>query len=147
MLANCRGFTLFELLIVLAVFGVLIGMAALNLRPLNSPLQTGTSQIMGFFKQARAKAIATTSAYKVEPASATRLITKYASSCSALTMTTDTDLTLDLPAGVSLTATDWSVCFNSRGVADGNITVTLTDSKAKTRTVEVFLGGGVRIQP
>ena len=146
MVSNCRGFTLFELLIVLAVLGTLIGMAALNLRALDSPLQNGTSQLLGFLKQVRAKAIATTLVYKVEPSSTTQLITKYAESCSALTMTTDADLTLDLPKGVSLTSTTWSVCFNTRGLADNNITVTLMDSKGKTKTVEVFLGGGVRVQ-
>lgn len=143
-----RAFTLTEALVVLGITGIILAIGALNLRGLNNPLQNGASQLEGFFKQARAKALATTSAYRVRAETSGRLIAEYANNCNATTWTADSRLVLELPTDVRVsgtnTPTTWPVCFTSRGLADKNLIVTLANAKNQTRQVEVMLGGGVR---
>jgi prepilin-type N-terminal cleavage/methylation domain-containing protein len=145
---NCQGFTIVELLLVTAIAGILMGMGVLTLQSMNSPLHNGSAQLLGFFKQARAKAMATTAAYWVQPSSPTKIMTKFANNCSVdpATATADPQLVLDLPKGVNLTNTSWSLCFSSRGLAASSLTVTLQDVKNKSKSIEVFLGGAMRIQ-
>jgi Tfp pilus assembly protein FimT len=142
-----RGATLVEALVVLGVLGLAVGATALALRPLQSPIDTGTTLLEGFLRQARLNAIATTSAYRVSPSSTSRLRTTYASSCSATTWTTDADMTLALPSGVTMTSTSWSVCFSSRGISNANTLVTLQHPTNGSRKVEVLVGGTTRIVP
>lgn len=143
-----RAFTLTEALVVLGITGIILTVGAINLRGLNNPLQDGASQLEGFFKQTRSKAMATTSAYQVRTESAGRLVAEYAANCNAATWTADPRLTLELPAGVKVSGTNspvtWPVCFTSRGLANKNLIVTLSDAKNRTRQLEVMLGGGVR---
>jgi hypothetical protein len=70
-----------------------------------------------------------------------------AATCSDTTWTTDGDLRLELPGGVTMNDTTWSVCFSSRGISLNNITVTLVHTKYGTRDIEVLLGGTTRIIP
>lgn len=141
-----RGFTLLEMLVVFAIIAGLSGIAIMNLNALSSPAENGAAQLLGFLKQARAKAISTTSAYFVVPASATRVITRAGVNCSDLNPVTDPNLDLDLPTGASLGSVSWSICFTSRGLSDSNATVDITDTQSGSRTIEVLLGGSVRIQ-
>ena len=54
-------------------------------------------------------------------------------------------MTIDLPANVALSDTSWSVCFNPRGLADSNVTITITYAGGGSQDIEVMLGGAVRI--
>jgi hypothetical protein len=45
-----------------------------------------------------------------------------------------------------LTDIGWSVCFNSRGFPDANIVIPVSDSYSGNASVEVLLGGAVRVQ-
>ena len=128
----------------MALIAITMGVAAANLRTFKEPATSGASQLVGFMKQARAKALASTLAYTVKPASSTRVMTTFGSSCSA-TQTTDTSLSLVLPTGASLAATTWSVCFGVRGLADTSIDITVAD-QAMTKVVQVALGGGARVE-
>lgn len=141
-----RAFTLIEALVVLGITGIILAIGAINLRGLNNPLQNGASQLEGFFKQARSKAMATTSAYRIRAESASRLVAEYAANCDAAAWTADPRLTLEFAEGVKVSGTNypWPVCFTSRGLADKNLVVTLSDASNRTRQVEVMLGGGVR---
>jgi hypothetical protein len=51
---------------------------------------------------------------------------------------------LELPAGVTLSSTDWSVCFNSRGTASDNVTLVLQHPDHASQTLEILLGGALR---
>jgi len=89
--------------------------------------------------------MASTSAYRVSPDGASGLRADSATSCSATTWSADTALDLDLPDGVTMSSTTWSVCFGSRGIADANTTITLDHPEFGFISVEVLLGGATRV--
>ncbi len=140
-----RGYTLLELVIVLSLIAIMSGVAVANLRQLQDPVKTGASQLSGFIKQVRSRAMSATQAYLIRPASANRVIALRASVCSAETWQPDSRLVLDLPSGVSLQATDWEVCYGSRGLPDDNVRIGISDLDSRQQEVEVLLGGSVRI--
>lgn len=140
-----RGFTMTELVVVVAIMGLSLAIGSLYLEPMETPLQSGAIRMEAFFRQARLSAMATTSAYRVAPSDSSNLAVEYAATCSASTWTTEGDMELELPKGVTVSDTSWSVCFSSRGISLNNITVTLQHSKYGTRQVEVLLGGTTRI--
>lgn len=141
-----RGFTVTEMLVVLGLVGVLSAIAVINLNALSSPAENGAAELLGFFKQARARAIATTSAYFITPSSGTEISTSSGVNCSDPSPVPDSTLELVLPTGASLPDTSWTVCFTSRGLSDGNIAVVVNDIHGGARTVEILLGGSIRIQ-
>nr|WP_243093763.1 prepilin-type N-terminal cleavage/methylation domain-containing protein [Thermus thalpophilus] len=149
-----RGISLLELLVALAVLGIAGSIAALNLRPLYNPLQDSVSRTEGYLKQVRAKAMATTSAYRISLRQDGKgLEASYANKCNASTFTTDLQLRLELPTEVtiSIRPAGASLCFNSRGllvlINGGNPpqepTLTLQDNRGRVATLAVLLGGGV----
>lgn len=135
------------MLVMLAVVGIVLSIAFINLRPLNSPIQNSLSQTSGFLRQVRAKAMATTSAYRVRFSSSQQASTEYAVNCSSSNWTTDTQIKLELPTEVQLTSPNWqnlSICFSSRGLVDASQTLTLRDDRGVSKQLELMLGGGVR---
>jgi prepilin-type N-terminal cleavage/methylation domain-containing protein len=146
---STQGFSLLELLVILAVIGILAGVAALSLNRLENPLNTASSTTAGLLKQARAKAMATTSGYRVKPDDNQKLNVQSAINCSVTTSTDWTDepsLTLELPKEVTIN-TGWSTCFNSRGLSTNAQTLTLTHTDGRTQTLDIFVGGAVQENP
>lgn len=137
--------TLTELLVVLAILGISVTAATQNLRPLETPLQTGASLVQGMFRQARLRAIASTSAYRVSPAGSQILIAETAASCAETTWTSDPDVLVEMPDDVTMSPTSWTVCFSGRGLSTNNVTVTLNHPYYGTREIEVLLGGTTRV--
>jgi prepilin-type N-terminal cleavage/methylation domain-containing protein len=144
---RAAGMSLIELLVVLAVAGIALGASTLYLRPMEAPLQTGAANLEGFLRQARGRALATTSAYRVTPSDSRNVEAEFASNCGASTWTSDPGVTLVLPRQVAMTDTGWSVCFNSRGLADSNLVISLTHPSAGSRQIEVLRGGAARVLP
>ena len=140
-----KGFSTLELMVVLFMSSILLSLAVSSLSELNDPLRNGTAQLHGFFKQVRTRAVSTTSAYIVEPVSPGKVVTKYGTSCSDPSPTTESLLILELPKTVSLTSTTWSVCFTSRGLADQSLNVGIQDTEGSGETIEIFMGGAVRV--
>jgi prepilin-type N-terminal cleavage/methylation domain-containing protein len=139
------GVTLLEVLVVMAILGISLGVAALNLQPLETPLAASVTLTESLFREARLSAIATTSAYRVLPNSAHQLGAQQAASCSGPTWTTVHNMRLNLPQGVALTDTGWTVCFSSRGISADNIVITLQHDLYGTEQIEVLLGGTTRV--
>lgn len=137
-----QGFSLLELLVVLLVVGITLGTTIMNLGRLNNPLQNGSAQLVSFLKQVRARAVASTSAYRVIPISATQLTTQFGTTC-ANASTDDPALQLSLPSGTSLSAVDWEFCFTTKGRADSNLELTVREG-GRVRRIEILLGGAVR---
>jgi prepilin-type N-terminal cleavage/methylation domain-containing protein len=140
---NNKAFTVIELLVCMALVGIVSAIAIYNMRSFSDPTAEGTGHVMAFLKQSRAKALATTYAYTVKPATSGSLITTYGISCSSVTQTSDTQMTLALPNGVTFVSTAWSVCYTPRGLASANTNFSI-QGNGDSYAVEVALGGGIR---
>lgn len=151
-----KGVSLVEALIVMAIMAIVWGIMALNLRPFSDPLQDATVQVEGLLKQVRAKAMATTSAYRLQWTPGA-LGASHATSCLATSFTADPSLDLQVnqevqltlywaQSGQRLTAGDWA-CFTSRGLLltsrGEELLLRLEDHRGRTQTLKVLLGGGV----
>lgn len=136
---------MFELVAVVGVMTLLLLIAVSNLKELNRPLLNGTAHVTSYLKQVRAKALTATSAYEIYPLSPTELRARFANSCNATEFTDDPLLTLTMPDGAVIVESEWTVCFNSRGLASDNVTISVQDLDLQQRQVEVLLGGSVRV--
>lgn len=143
-----EGFTLLELLMVMLLTSILSYVGVYNLKEMASPIEDASTSTVSFLKIVRARALSTTSAYTVYPVSSTRLAARSSARCDDPIGETTIDPTLQLnfPAGAQLLETAWTVCFTARGLAATDQTFQLRDIAGQTRTVEVLLGGSVRIQ-
>ncbi len=139
-----KGFSVLEVMVSVAMLSVLSGMALFQMKDTIKPAQNAASQIVAEVKQARAKALATTYAYRLRATSSTQIVAEYATNCSAAAFTADSALTLNLPKGVTMSSTAWTVCFSSRGTSTTSANITVTDSQM-SRTVQIAMGGGVQI--
>jgi prepilin-type N-terminal cleavage/methylation domain-containing protein len=141
------GLSMIEVMAVVAIMGLGLGIASLMLQPLETPLESGATLLEGLFRQARLEAIATTAAYRISPENSWVLGSAYAPSCAAAEedWTPDSTVELQLPEGVSVSETDWSVCFTSRGIATTNHTIQLQHDQYGTIDIEVLLGGTTRV--
>lgn len=74
------GITIIEVLVVVAVVGILAGIAALELRPLHNEAQAAANDFAGTVRQARARAMVTTSAYRVVYAAQDRVLVEWRTS-------------------------------------------------------------------
>jgi prepilin-type N-terminal cleavage/methylation domain-containing protein len=140
-----RGVTLLEILVTLMIMTILLGTAVSNLKVLNNPLANASFSVSHYLRLARSRAISQTLAIQIAPSSSTTLAASSAKTCSD-TMSPMTGLDLQLPSGSRLLDTDWSVCFTARGLSTSNVTFDLSGDSSSTRTVEIALGGGVRIK-
>jgi len=132
-----------ELMVVMLIATVMLGTVVVNLKSLNNPLLNASNQLQSQFKKTRAKAIATTLAYKIAPISTTQIGSYSGTNCNNA-ITQDTAMTLELPSGSHLTDVNWEVCFNTRGILDTDLQIELQDQDNHLRTIEVLLGGSVR---
>lgn len=144
-MSHQAGTSLVETIATLAIIALFLGGALANLEPAEAPLQTGSMLVEGLILQARSSAMATTSAYRIVPDGAGRLLTEHADRCSDASWTSEPGNALDLPDEVTLSDTDWTVCFGRRGLSTANLTVTLVHPDFGSRQVEVLLGGTTRV--
>lgn len=148
------GFTTIELLIVIAILAIIGGIVALNLRPLSNHAQNGANAISAGLKQARARAMSTTSAYRLVYVSSTAIATSYANTCASGTWTPEPvfDVTVADSAWFEVKGAPPNpvgtviACYNTRGFAETSTAMTVHDERGNTRTVEVFVGGGVVVE-
>ncbi|GGS10270.1 hypothetical protein GCM10008960_40510 [Deinococcus sedimenti] len=138
----------------IAILGILGTIAAFNVGRLRQPADEAARALNSVLTASRARAIASTSAVRIQrPASSRVYTTSVATSCAApasgwttlpaLTYTAPNDLT------ISTFATEWTSCFTSRGILTGSSTlptVTFTDKNARSRTVTVYAGGATEVK-
>ena len=147
-----QGFSILELLVVMAVAGIIMGIAALNLKPLQGDLQNSTSNLAGHMKKVRARAMASTSAYHIVYVSPSELRAEVSVRCSDNSNTWQDapgfGFVLEEPVTLvnNLNEGDEMVCFSSRGLANASPTFTLRDDKGKKRRIELFRGGAVEVR-
>jgi prepilin-type N-terminal cleavage/methylation domain-containing protein len=88
---NSQGYTLVEMLVVLIIFGIVMGFALPSLLTLNKPLRDGSLQFKSHLGLVRSKAISSNQAYRIKPRFGTRaaysdarphnFIVEYAANC------------------------------------------------------------------
>jgi len=150
---NKQGFTILEMLIVLAVLSILLTIVALNLRVFENPLKSGITEIEGLVNQTRGRAQAQTSAIRLTFAANTNTVLVSSSKrCTSLVWTPDPSSNYKLPESVTVSSTNLStpLCIDSRGFADQYALVQLarTNGEPGTKSIEVLRGGVVRrIEP
>lgn len=139
------GMALIEMAATMAIMATVLSVGALYLKPMAAPLQTAADSLEGTLRGARAKGMATTSAYRVRPLGSQRILAETAARCSSTLWTTDPVLDTELPEGVTMTSSSWSVCFSGRGTSSDNLTIDLWHADHGSRQVEVMLGGTTRV--
>jgi len=119
--------------------------AASNIRVLENPLVSASANLTHYFRLVRVRAIAQTKSIIITPATNHSFTAASAASCTAETTTPVSDLSYDIGDDVSITPTDWTLCFTQRGLVHQAVLFSL-HSQTGVRTIEVALGGGVEIQ-
>jgi prepilin-type N-terminal cleavage/methylation domain-containing protein len=145
MRTNENAFTLIELVVTLSLISIFIGLAVANLPQMINPAQTGAVELSSFLKKARARAVSTTSAVFVTAADTGLVEGRSARNCDSGPGIEDNKLALILPENVSITDLGWSICFDARGFASVDETIPLEDIYDGEQSVEVYLGGAVRV--
>lgn len=145
-LKSDSAFTLFEMLATLSIFGILSYFAVQNLKGFISPVENATDETFAFYKLVRSKAITNTRAYRLAPSSSSVLATSYRDKCTNTTQgwTNDPSAQLYLPTNSSVVNTTWSICLDSRGFPDDNLIFQLQDIDGKVKSIEIYLGGGIK---
>jgi prepilin-type N-terminal cleavage/methylation domain-containing protein len=139
------GFTIIEMLVTLGLMALLSTIAISNFKELENPVADASYQVSRFIRLARSRAISQTIAIVIQPSSTTEIVALSSDACDG-TLTTIDDLSMTFPDGALLSNTEWSACFNQRGLSDTNLTFQIQDEEGKSRTIEIALGGGVQIQ-
>lgn len=132
-----RGFTLIEMLVTIAVAGIIMGIATPSLRSLNKPLRDGALQFKSQLSLIRSKAISSNKAYRLRPKFPTltvanypdgiarNFVVEYAANCSvpenneapaALRWQMASELDLDLPQNVGITNIATATITNPTGI-------------------------------
>ncbi len=151
---NKSGFTLIEMMVVIAIIGILAGIVVPNLISWRSNHQLNgmAREIQGVFQGARLQAIKGNSSVTITfDAGAGTIVTFQRN--RAIADPTDPKaskvVSLTLRPGLSMTNTfsDNDVVYNNRGMLSDNVggTVTITDSKNHQRQVIVSSSGKPRI--
>lgn len=140
------GFTIVEMIVSLGIASIITAIAVMNLNELTNPALNAASEVSGFMKKARARALATTSAYTVTASGPDRLVSTFGDTCASVNQTVDDTMSIDLSSGASLDSQAWSICFSSRGFPSQNLVIGISDIYEGSSSVEILLGGSIRIQ-
>jgi len=139
------GATLIEMLIVVAIIGlVAMGVAWTAGKSVSGGLAAGTNQIRTVTRVARTYAMSTTTPHRVIPTSATTMAVEWGGPCDdgSATWTALDNEVFELPRGVELAATNWAVCFTTRGWTTDQHDLQLMEG-ASSQKLSVLLGGSV----
>jgi len=148
------GFTIIELLIVMAIVGVITALGLQSYRSTRNPARDAARTVHATLFQLRSNAVSNTQARRMILNSSQQLVMQSAARCSETNASQWTDLgtvplTLNAYGRTVVLSTTTPginpvvVCFNSRGLAAIAGRLTLTEG-TRILNVDVALGGGVR---
>ena len=142
------GFSLLEMIVVLAVVAMLAGIAVLNHQALRARLNLGMAarQVMMDLKQARMRAVAEHENYRIVFATGSA---SYQRQRKATSSYQDDGGPASLPPGIVIadcTAPSDAISFVPRGNAGSFGTVTVRNDRGEARSVTVNIAGQVRVQ-
>lgn len=140
-----KGISIIELMVVMLIISISLASALSNLDEVNRPLTNATFEITHFLRLARSQSVSQTKYISVKPISSFTLYAYSGDSCETATEQIS-DLVLHLPHDSSLITPEWNVCFSPRGLVAQNISFNVSDEHGYTKTIEIALGGGVRVQ-
>lgn len=145
------GFTILELLILLAVLGILFGIAAWDVRPLNNDARNAAHQLASAVHITRTRAMATTSAHRLVVAGPSELRVEAAVRCDdpEADWSTENAFATTFPRGAALQGVapaEVLTCFDPRGIGNASPTLTIQDGRGRTATVDLYAGGGVELR-
>lgn len=151
---RAAGFTIIELLIVVAIVGVITALGIQSYRSSRNPARDAARTVHATLFQLRSNAISNTQARRIILNGSQQLVMQSALRCSETNASKWTDLgtvPLTLNAyGRTVTLSTPTpgtnpvvVCFNSRGLAAVAGRLTFTEG-TRVLNVDVALGGGVR---
>lgn len=150
---HLQGYTLFELLIVIAIIGIMSGFGIYSFLNLKNSARDTTQTVLGALTQARTGAMTNTLAYRILYRNGAFML-QSALSCAATTGWTDINTNfVELPSDVTVTTTapitgasaNVVVCYTARGLAVASTDVTLVDTKNHSYTLKSYYGGAVRV--
>jgi prepilin-type N-terminal cleavage/methylation domain-containing protein len=115
-LQSSRGFSVVEMLVTIAIFGVLMGTAIPSLNPKRQDINTAMTTLMGDFRYTRAKAITTGTHFSVKMASTTRYqVQRHREDAGAWPVDIVTQ-TVNLPSNITYFMFPDKFEFNTRGM-------------------------------
>ena len=139
------GATLIEVLVVVAIIGLAVGGHAwISSDALSGGLVAGTDQIRTITRIARTYAMSTTTPHRVVPTSSTTMAIEWGGPCDdgSATWTAMDNEVFELPRGIELSATNWDVCFTTRGWTTDEHTLLLLEGSS-SQELSVLLGGSI----
>lgn len=144
---NAKGFTMIELLVILAIIGILAVTVGPQMLFANKSLQNATNQVSGIFKLTRTRAMVTTSIRRVKPTSATQISVQTAQArvCAASTQLTTAATSTDTVLRVA-SVNDFGIGDQvTVGSSSTNNSIIATDPSANTITLGQSLGSNQSI--
>ncbi len=139
------GVSMIELLAVVAITGlVVVGVAWTSGESVSGGLKAGTDQIRTITRIARTYAMSTTTPHRVVPIDETTIAIEWGGPCDdgSATWTALDNEVYELPRGVELETTSWSVCFTTRGWTTDEHDLLLLEGNS-SQELSVLLGGSV----
>ncbi len=141
---EAAGYSLIETLGVVAIMALLTMFTLVSLKPMEQPVEAMADVLQGTLRQARSKAMATTTAQRVRIFKGDLVVEAAGGAACKSPWVADMSMTQGIPDDIALSPTNWKVCFDSRGVASSSVTITMKHPKYDPKQLQIMLGGSTR---